>query len=150
MTTLAIKDGVMAADSRVTGDSFFFGTQKIQRLSAKSLAGIVGDAVIALTIVQWLRSKRVPSELHKLIPPDGREDACVVELTPTGIFIWNGHGVPLAVSGPIYACGSGAQAAMAAMILGDTAEAAVKLAIRLDEGSGPPVQVESLKPTRKR
>ncbi len=150
MTTIAVKDGVMAADTLVTCGGPYTHMNKIQRIGTVSIAGICGEAFLGAILLDWLRTKRNPAMLHKIIPPDSRDSADVIELTPGGIVLWNGWGVPLRLLDKQYAIGSGAMAAMSAMLNGDSAEQAVRMATRMDEYSGLPIQVERLKPPKRK
>lgn len=148
MTTIAVKDGVMAADTRVTDSGPYGHTFKIQRIGTLSIAGMCGDAYLGLVVLEWLKSKRNPAVLQKTIPADHRYEVEVVELYPGGIQLWNGWGHALRINDTTWAVGSGAMAALAQMNAGATAVDAVKAAIGLDEASGLPIQVEYLKPPK--
>lgn len=149
MTTVAVKDGVMAADTRVTDAGPFWHEDKIFRVGS-SLFGTAGHGSLCLVLLDWLRTPRNRDRLYKQIPPEYRDDVRLLELNPGGLVIWDGWGAACRLHDKMFAIGSGAPAALAAMRGGDTAEQAVKVAIGCDEASGPPVQVLSLKPKRKR
>ena len=140
----------MAGDTRVTGGGAFGHTKKIHRIGTLSIAGFCGHAFMGLLVIDWLRTKRNPGVLQKVIPADERDSVDVMELTPGGIILWNGWGIPLRLEEKHWAIGSGHRAALTAMNDGATAREAVLAALVNDEASGPPVQVEYLKPKRKR
>ena len=43
----------------------------------------------------WLRQSPVASELRRLLPPEGGDTACIVEIIPEGAFLTYGLGVSL-------------------------------------------------------
>lgn len=150
MTTIAVKDGLcMAADTRVTDNGPFWHENKIFRVGS-SLWGTSGHGSLVLVMLDWLRTARNRSVLYKLIPEAYRDDIRLMELKAGGISLWDGWGAEMKIHEKTWAIGSGGMAAMSAMLNGDTAEQAVKMACRLDECSGPGIQVEYLKPKRKR
>lgn len=132
MTTIALKDGLMAADYLVGGD--YAGFKKIQRIRrgnwAGGWAGICGSFYSAMALLAEIQ-KPTPERRHE-------EDETTLLIVPPG------SGKPLTITwelapvvnppGP-YAMGTGAQAAMAAMLCGADVQRAVELACRLDPSS---------------
>jgi hypothetical protein len=139
----------MAADNRCTGGAAFCHVQKIHRIKG-SLFGIAGDVMLGLLVIRWLNGPRDIEQLHKLIPPDHRNDVDILELAKDGLAFWNGWGVRMPLMDNSYAIGSGAQAALSAVRQGEPPEKALKHAINLDECSGVffQPQVEWLKPKK--
>jgi hypothetical protein len=132
MTTIALKDGIMAADYLVGGD--YAGYKKIQRIRKGRWAGgwaaIAGHFYPAMGLLAEIQ-KEDPERRHEdeettllVVPPgSGRPFTITWELAPV-----------VNPPGP-YAMGSGAQAAMAAMLCGASAKKAVEIACRLDPAS---------------
>jgi hypothetical protein len=132
MTTIALKDGLMAADYLVGED--FAGYRKIQRIRkgrwAGGWAGICGHFYPAMALLAEIQKPEMERRAEDdettllVVPPgSGKPFAITWEVTP----------VPLP-PGP-YAVGTGSQAAMAAMLEGASAQRAVELACRLDPAS---------------
>ena len=102
-----------------------FLTTKLYRLPCGGMAALAGDAAAAVAFGTWLaggQKGRRPSikELDGvMVYGDGRAYSLTTCWPP----------VPL--TGPI-AAGSGAQAAMAGMLMGKSAKEAVELAIQID------------------
>lgn len=152
MTTIAANRECMAGDQRMTDAGPFGHTLKIQRIGL-SLFGMCGEAHRCHVLLEWLKTpQRNRPQLYKAFADeDGRYAIELMEISPGGIFLWNGWGVPLPILDKHWAIGSGAMAAMAAMKAGHDPEEAVRIAAQLDEATGPPIQVEYLKqPKRKR
>lgn len=137
MTTIAMKDGFIAADYNVSSLGEYFGYKKVIRLRSGQWKGgwaaICGGFYSAMTLV---------AEIQKESPErrscDGDDDDTTLLVVPQ-------HGSPFTITwemtpvpiprGP-FAMGTGAQAAMAAMVCGTSAERAVVVACRLDNDSG--------------
>lgn len=149
MTTIVCNREGMAADTRVTSSGPMVHEDKIFRVGA-SLFGTAGDCSIGLLLLAWLKTTRNVDRLHKQIPVEHRDDAEIVELNPGGILVWSGWGVARRLQDKSYATGSGAMAALSLLRSGKSLKDSVAGAIELDECSGPPIQVEMLKPKRKR
>jgi hypothetical protein len=134
MTTIAYKDGEMAADYQVGDD--FAGYRKIMRIKAGrwagGWAGICGHFYPAMALLAEIQK---PADKQERRTEDGETTLLIV---PPGsgkplTITWELAPVPVP-PGP-YAIGTGAQAAMAAMLCGADARRAVELACRLDPSS---------------
>lgn len=126
MTTVAVKDGVIAADSFVSS-SYGRKCVKLRKIK-RSWYGVAGDWDDALKFFEWRKSGGDAPMMGKL-------DA--LEIRGKKVYYWCGD-VPEEVKPP-YAIGSGADIAMGAMHFGATAEQAVALACKLDDCSSLPV-----------
>lgn len=143
MTTICVdaKEGVMAADRRVVTAGSFYNADKIFRING-SLFGTAGNGMQCLAFIEWVKGKRNPILLHRLMGDYDREGIIIVELNALGIFIWDGWGYPeRVVHDRFMAVGSGGMAALEAMRHGATAEEAVKRAMAHDESTGGDIQV---------
>ena len=139
----------MAADTRVTSGGPLCHEDKIARIGV-SLYGMAGHATLAIVLLDWLRTARNRQQLYKLIPENYRDEVAIMELSPSGISLWDGWGAARKLNDQDYAIGSGSMTALGLLRKGDGLREAVAGAIGLDECSGPPIQVEYLKPPRKR
>ncbi len=139
MTTVAYRDGVMAADGRgnVNGRIVSSVDVKIRRLSDGSLATGCGSSAIIATYLKWLedRSTPRPSLMSVVDKEDGatvfvvRKDGRIERHEPDGIEV-----EPEDL--PFFSCGSGAMAALAAMHMGAGSKRAVEIACLCDVYSG--------------
>jgi hypothetical protein len=145
MTTIACNLECMAADQRVVNSGPMYPADKIFRLG-DSLFGTAGDGFMSLVMIEWLQGKRNKPALRKLFDHHDKDSILVIELNTTGIYLWNGWGVPERVKLTHYSIGSGSMSAQNAMNRGDTPEQAVRSAMTLDENTGGDVQVEYLLP----
>src|SRR5690242_16720831 len=148
MTTIAVNHECMAADTRVSdeGTGFSYPATKIFRIG-HSLFGTAGHGSMSLVMIEWLKTtQRNRDRLYKQWADYEREQFWLVELNPSGIFLWDGWGVPEKVLRKTFAIGSGAKSAMTLLDRGETPEEAVKGASDHDIYTHAPVQVEYLLP----
>lgn len=151
MTTVIadLRYGVMVADSKIS-DGEVKGTMQKIFVSPRAVIGIAGDTANAYEFVRWYndRRRRKPAPLEK-----GHEDGWdALVWTLKGLEFWDDSMVPsdhsvnhTGVVKGVYAIGSGATAALAAIAAGCTAPEAVAIACGIDDGSGFPVVTELLK-----
>jgi hypothetical protein len=132
MTTLAYKDGVLAADTKITGGSMTFYGPKMVRTPCGGMVAAAGLSASATAFLEWM------GKGQKGKRPGVKEiDAIWVKGDGT---VWsiNEHWPPVRIRG-FCAAGSGAMAAMAGMEMGLSAQAAVELACKIDPETGGPV-----------
>ena len=133
MTTIALKAGVMAADTWATDDFTATNVRKLVRLSNGDAAGGAGDLAPVGRALAWLMGAREGE------PPD--ISGAQVLFTLKGVpYIADGGWPGIEAIGPV-AIGSGAQGALVAMNLGLDAEAAVRAVIGVDPSTGGAVEV---------
>lgn len=129
MTTIAFKDGILAADRRATiGNLNQSSTTKIHRQG-----GILIAASGVLSECQAFRSW-VKSGLQET-DPITEDSTGIIFISPIHAVIWAGAG-PQYVTGEYMAFGSGREIALGAMAAGLSAEDAVKLASKHDIYTG--------------
>ncbi len=140
MTTVAYRDGVLAADSQATNADLRTGTaQKVFGLHDGSLAAGLGAACQALPLIEWLRNGKQGER-----PPTG--DGAVIHVEADDkITVYDSGGWQELDRQPFRAWGSGAGLALGAMSAGASAEEAVAIAIRFDIYSGFPVSSAGLR-----
>lgn len=143
MTTIVYRDGVMAADGRVTIGQLIVqdNCKKITKLSDGALFALAGDDMLEKPLIEWLEEAD-----GGIMPPQGKEFTAVLVDTSGNLSVFTGAGdrfVPW--EGVSYAAfGSGADAAYGALEMGATADQAVAAAINRDVNSGGSIQVEQL------
>lgn len=131
MTTIAYKDGVLAADTGVSSDGARVGyITKIARRSDQYLAGASGDATYAWGFLQWFLNGCDGD------PPKGTEtersfDRGVIFSANGAIQIYEPQGTH-EMRCDFYAMGSGSPEARGAMWAGASAEESIRAAIALD------------------
>lgn len=149
MTTIAANLECMAADTRVVHSGPYYHADKIFRIG-ESLFGTAGDGDMCLVMIEWLKSSRSRPALYKQWGDYDRNEIQILELNPRGLFLWTGWGLPEALHEARFAIGSGAMAAIKGLDKGEPPKEAVAGAMEYDEFTGAPIQVEYLKPKRKR
>jgi hypothetical protein len=140
MTTIAFKDGILAADSRamcnhwVAHDSAMKIFEETHPVHGRMLFAIAGDYVEGRHAVQAIFAKK------KYVPQHSETGFTVLGVTPQGQLrqwvVGETHTDGEAVLAPFYAIGSGRVPAMAAMHAGATAIEAVEIAKKLDPSTG--------------
>lgn len=138
MTTIAYRDGIMAADTLCSGSSTRWGEVEKLRAAAGCIGGAAGPAPAVEAFCYWIENELVAGVLHApyfTTEVEGSVDGLLV--TPSGV-IWNwcGKGRLFRLNAPFTAVGSGAQIAMGAMAMGASAEKAVEIASRFDVYTG--------------
>lgn len=133
MTTLAYKDGVLAADTKITGSSMSFYGPKMVRLKDGGMVACAGDAAAMTAFLEWMAGGQKGKR-----PAVKDLDAILVKGDGT---VWSitAHWPPVRISGYV-AAGTGAQAALAGLEMGLDARSAVELACRIDPDSGGTVE----------
>lgn len=151
MTTIAYRDGVLAADSRAYGGKWKASPgekAKMRRIAAGRFAGCVG--AISTNSVggdqllwDWIE-RGAPAPVSGDIRPDSFS---VLILAPDGLHLAYEN---MTFSGPIrsefYAVGSGEDFALGALAMGATAEEAVQIASRFDHHTGGEIVTMRLAP----
>lgn len=158
MTTIAYRDGILAADSWATFNTEAGGSRRhlCTKLYRKRITegkktfdvvlGTAGESTPALLFVDWYGSGKPIPEM--LIHHGG--DFSVLILTPKGLFEADMMCRPDLILEPFYAVGSGAKAALAAMHCGKSAIEAVRIAAKLDPYTGGRIYSESLTPPERK
>lgn len=144
VTTIAYKEGIVAADSRETyateaGGSTTNLCEKLfrKRVSKRDVViATAGGTYAGMLFVDWFGTgKPVPDILSDL---DLEEDFDVLILDRGKVYTCNHLCRPVEVCEPYYAIGSGRKGAWAAMDCGRTAREAVRIATLRDPYSAPP------------
>lgn len=157
MTTIAYKNGVIAADSQVTvesegGGARNFATKKLFRKTVQ-INGHATDVILAtagesapgsLFVEAWGTGKSL-TEVRELFTYS-ECDFTILVVTPDGLFEVDKWCVMEPVYEPFYAIGSGSKIAMGAMEAGASAQKAVEIACRRDPYTALPVVTMRLKP----
>lgn len=139
MTTIAYKDGELAADSRITaGDTIITdGRKKVHRLRDGSIVAWAGSLQDAMRLLTSMRKGHVAPKLDEIEALHVHTDGSVWE--------YEGHVWVKQQVNEHCAVGSGTPYALAAMDAGASAREAVKIAVKRDINSGGRVQSLSLK-----
>lgn len=140
MTTIAVRDGVLAADTLFTCN----GSRDHYTTKAWRIGGVLAAACGPSTHIHAFRSW-VVGGMEGPSPYAGASDS------GNGIVVAPGHPIILAGSGGLapviadfYALGSGESFAIGAMEMGATAEEAVRIAAKRDTATGGEITVLSL------
>lgn len=137
MTTIAYRDGVLAADSQMNVGAIRHGvSEKIGR-KGRLLYGGAGDVAWCWEFRSWVQQGA-----------EGEPPACAPDATSSfvilpddRIVVFHANGVQLCSGLPFFADGSGWELALGAMSAGASAEQAVRIATRWDTRSGGDIRV---------
>lgn len=152
MTTIAYRDGVLAADSltHATTESageVLYPCEKLFRRTVgrgkqrrEVLIGTAGEASPSSLFVEWYGSGKPRPKCFK------KADFQILLVEPTGVFETDESCVLQRVVGPYHAIGSGRKAAFAAMACGKTALEAVAIAAMFDPYTGGEIVTMRLRP----
>lgn len=132
MTTVVCRINEMASDSRAIDCNGLSTTCKIW-MTPVGILGVAGVAHHAFQLANWLIADRRDE-------PPNLEGTVALLCNGESIFAFDECVHYYELTDPFAAIGSGAQAAMAAMHLGCTVKEAVKIAKKIDPGSGGKIQ----------
>lgn len=153
MTTIAYRDGVMAADSQGTSGDVAACT-RIKMFEAHGwLIGGAGNSTCLEEFQSWFIQERADGKLGPCPPSLQTKDGawnvlCVSIEQPTVVYQLEDGRWPYRIFGKYHAIGSGYAIALGAMAAGATAEQAVKAAIKHDIYSGGPVRLKKCFPEK--
>lgn len=143
MTTIAYRDGVLAADTQQSyGNLRVMGINKIVKAGGL-LAGATGDAVACKNFLDWVM-KGCPESCPPMVWSMDKDwrgtgyiflDGMVIEFWPQGSLVHRPA---------FFAAGSGCDFAMGAMANGADARRAVEIAAEYDKNTGGIVQSLSI------
>lgn len=156
MTTIAFKDGILAADSRSTIETeaggctkhtcakLFRRTIKIgKRKPYDVVIATAGEVGPALVYVDWYAISAGLGEPPRVLLDHDSDFTCLI-LTPHGLYEVDKFCRPDLIIEPFYAIGSGRKEALAVMHHDGTAVEAVRIAAKIDPFTGGRVVTESL------
>lgn len=140
MTSIAYKDGIVAADSREIWAGSISRCAKLfrKRVARRDVVfATAGDSYTGMIFVDWYGSgPTLPAAFSHL---DKDDDFEVMILDRGKVFVANRHCRPLQIDLPFFALGSGTDACMAAMHCGKSAREAIRVACLIDPNSAPPI-----------
>lgn len=145
MTTIAVRNGIMAADSCEThelddGGHYVGQCRKLFR-KGDAVLGTYGESTTGMVFVDWYGSRRkCPREM--LVNADA--EFGVIVLSPAGIFLYDKWCRAERLEGDFFAFGTGAKVALGAMHAGASAEEAVRIASLVDLYTRGPVITETV------
>lgn len=139
MTTVAWRDGVLAADTLITENDRRCGfTRKIGRIGSVMWAA-TGCLIHQVAFNDWMRGG-MSGPVPPMKTPEGASST-VILIAGDRLLTFDEHGADHMPLPDRYAVGSGAALALGAMAAGATAEQAVAAAIEHDIYSGGPITV---------
>ncbi len=146
MTTVCANLTEMAGDSQVSWEGAKgFSAPKIFRIGA-SIYGLAGDC-FGNVFIEWAERGFNQKQKPNWGPKDTEDvEFDVLELSPTGLWIWDQHLVRMKIKNDNYAIGSGSKFALVFMRkMGMTPEQAVLECCEFDDYTKGPVDVFYLK-----
>ncbi|WP_426314533.1 hypothetical protein ACN9MF_28345 [Methylobacterium fujisawaense] len=132
MTTIAYRDGVMAADSGSwMGDACHRWARKLARGPDGTLYGTAGHAAECEAFLAWVRAGCAGSAPRAREEDDGRGSSFVVLVAPPegGVRIRTARGDEVYPEAAYFAVGAGKEVCFGALFMGATAEQALHAAM---------------------
>lgn len=142
MTTIAVRDGIVAADRMISGGGTALGTRtKIEKIG-RAIAAATGTGHLAARFVSWVRCgcKGLPPEMSQKYGEEGVHDATGIIILPDRIITFIPEGYQWCDHGLI-AFGSGGDIARGAMGFGASAIQAIEVASMFDLYTGAGIDV---------
>lgn len=145
MTTIAVKAGIVVADSQCTGgNGSKCRVRKLSRIPGVGVFGGAGDFLAVQALREWacngFEGKR---------PPKTSEAECLLAKEDGSLWYLSSSGRPFEILDKFTAIGSGAGYAEGAMAHGANALAAVRIAAERDSGTSGPFQQMRVKLKRR-
>ncbi|MCP5005525.1 MAG: hypothetical protein GY941_16540 [Planctomycetes bacterium] len=141
MTTIAYKDGVLAADSMVCTKNGIKIAQINKIIKNKNgMAGIAGNLGDVSKIKEWMN---IGADINKLL--DFSKGSSAIFIKPDGSINFIEEGSVINVAADFVAVGTGEEIAMASMMAGVSAKKAVHIACKLDAYSGGKIKTVRMK-----
>lgn len=138
MTTIAYKDGILAADTCVTDSGAICGTAtKLARAPNGAIAGASGNLASCAKFLSWFA--RDFGMVEKVAKIEGNSAALIIDKDGTVHTLDAGYPAFI-INAPFHAIGSGSRIALGAMAAGASAEEAVRIACGIDDGTREPVE----------
>lgn len=138
MTTIAYKDGILAADTCVTDNGAICGTAtKLARAPNGAIAGASGNLAPCAKFLSWFA--RDFGMVEKVAKIEGNSAALIIDKDGTVHTLDAGYPAFI-INAPFHAIGSGSRIALGAMAAGASAEEAVRIACGIDDGTREPVE----------
>ena len=140
MTTIAYRDGILAADTAIFDRGVYCGaTQKIVRAPDGTMGGGAGALGEVKAALQWIKNGATGD------PPKLSDDSEVIVIRPDGSVWWLGSGSEWTqINAEYVAIGSGFRIALGAMAAGATAQRAIEICADLDNMTRRPICIERL------
>lgn len=133
MTTIAYKDGVLAADSQLTLDDVaYLSSDKITIISTRLVIAGAGDANECMRMENWFRKVGTDWEKELATKPTVKKSYEAIVISDGKPYTIFKDGFLDSLAHPFFALGSGWKFAMAAMHLGKSATEAILLASVFD------------------
>lgn len=150
MTTIAFRDGIMAADTGMVSGNISTRANKLRQATIdgeRVLAGLSGILPDADEFWRWYILGADRDNLPEFRQYRGADDAPdfqVLVVSELGMTVWREWFQPIPIIEPFFAIGSGSHFAMGAMDMGATAVQAVQIAMNRDSGTFGSVQTLEL------
>ena len=143
MTTVAVKDNIMAADTQGRYDGMMMEMHKIFRVRGM-LIGVCGDFDQAIEFVRFYKEDKhlLTNAVTEIV--NDKNDFDYLLLNEKGLYLATGYGPQIKVHEDFFAIGSGKEPAITAMRMGATAKEAIRMASLCDVYTGSKVMVRKL------
>ncbi len=147
MTTIGIRDGIMAAGTLCVPARPRRASKKLHRVKGKVI-GIAGQWQDGLTFVRWVEAGMDMGNLPDFITYGSQSDLpdfnAIVAHDDGTLEQWTEHFQPMPILDEFFSIGSGSHAATAAMHMGASAKRAVQIAMLVDPSTGGDIQIEKV------
>lgn len=135
MTTVVATKGLVAGDTAVDSGNGSVAVQKVARIRG-SLWGFAGSTTDALKFLRWVRGGMRARSRPVFEGDEAEFDA--LQVTPSGIVLWDQDLEPMPMSAEYHAIGSGGDFALGAMDKGASVIEGLLIASRRDGSTRPP------------
>lgn len=143
MTTIVFRDGILAADGRITQNETIVGDNftKIHVLADGGAVAMCGRPDECVPIIEWLKAVAAGEQAG---PQPDVESSTLLHINGDGVVRLLNDRHWIEIDEPFIAAGSGSSAALGALHAGASAIEAVTAAIKTDPYSGGQVRAVTL------
>ena len=148
MTTVICTLKEMAADKRVSwGENPSFDTLKIFKIN-NSIYGYAGDVSASLRFIKWVEQDFKEAPIFD--KDDDKDDFNILELTSTGIYLWDKQLSRMPIKNKHYAIGTGSLLAIYLLDQGLSPREIIKIISKYDGFTSSEADVITLRKNGKR
>jgi ATP-dependent protease HslVU (ClpYQ) peptidase subunit len=144
VTTIAVRNRIMAADTQGTRSGSRIRIKKIRKLSDGSLFAGAGASGAIVKLQRWVEAGCPEDKPPKLGLADDEEVECIVLRSDGTLVLIDETLAPETLDQDFIAIGTGCEYALGAMACGRSAAQAVKIAARFDTNTSEPVEAMEL------
>lgn len=134
MTTIVYKDGILAADRRMSDNGRLFGYRKKIYRTKKFIYGCSGSTACATEFGKFIQGKKFNKDIFSAKDHDNF-NAIAIDIKTKQVYFYEKELIAYEVNGDFFCLGSGGDIAKGALLMGATPVQAIACAAQIDYGT---------------